>query len=468
MNRRSWNNKKILKTFKDYLVPIFFVVVIFIFILNYIFWGDSTPVETTGDNSSLSLTLSSPQTEAYVEYTWGNKSKIEWDVLLYKSEKLQVASESVKLSEEWVTFHLNRLWELRFNEDKTFTLYSSDLWGDTKKDINIEMRYAKVKAISGSVFSLSQNEVASTIYVVSGTIEVQNLAWASTVLKKWEKLVIMRNNANDKNADLALSKEVIDEYIKNEDWFLKNNWNFYLSQTEESNTQTWTTQTGSTQVSTWWGQQSYITFNNLFDDAEVSADKTDIIGTIVDDRVAIININGKSADVDTANKTFSIKEVSTSARVNDLVYKIYDSSSTLLYKWVMTLHNSKGSGNTTTSWGTPSWLAQVQNYPIASSPLYQILTPKQNPYTTTENVVRIEWNVPARTVKKIIINDFQLQKFTANSTYWQYFANSEFGNLKPGVNIYKIQFYWEADTVVYETNFTIIKEEEQTTPPSAQ
>jgi hypothetical protein len=33
----------------------------------------------------------------------------------------------------------------------------------------------------------------------------------------------MRNNANDKNADLALSKEVIDEYIKNEDWFLKNN-----------------------------------------------------------------------------------------------------------------------------------------------------------------------------------------------------------------------------------------------------
>ncbi|MGE4444109.1 MAG: hypothetical protein AB7E37_03910 [Candidatus Altimarinota bacterium] len=468
MNRRSGNNKKILKTFKDYLVPIFFVVVIFIFILNYIFGGDSTPVETTGDNSSLSLTLSSPQTEAYVEYTGGNKSKIEGDVLLYKSEKLQVASESVKLSEEGVTFHLNRLGELRFNEDKTFTLYSSDLWGDTKKDINIEMRYAKVKAISGSVFSLSQNEVASTIYVVSGTIEVQNLAGASTVLKKGEKLVIMRNNANDKNADLALLKEVIDEYIKNEDWFLKNNGNFYLSQTEESNTQTGTTQTGSTQVSTGGGQQSYITFNNLFDDAEVSADKTDIIGTIVDDRVAIININGKSADVDTANKTFSIKEVSTSARVNDLVYKIYDSSSTLLYKGVMTLHNSKGSGNTTTSGGTPSGLAQVQNYPIASSPLYQILTPKQNPYTTTENVVRIEGNVPARTVKKIVINDFQLQKFTANSTYWQYFANSEFGNLKPGVNIYKIQFYGEADTVVYETNFTIIKEEEQTTPPSAQ
>jgi len=56
---------------------------------------------------------------------------------------------------------------LRFNEDKSFTLYSSDLWASVEKDINIEMRYAKIQAGKGSVFSLSQNEVASTIYVVS-------------------------------------------------------------------------------------------------------------------------------------------------------------------------------------------------------------------------------------------------------------------------------------------------------------
>lgn len=58
-------------------------------------------------------------------------------------------------------------------------------------------------------------------------------------------------------------------------------------------------------------------------------------------------------------------------------------------------------------------------------------------------------------MKKIVINDFQLQKFIANSTYWQYFANSEFGNLKPGVNIYKIQFYWEWDSIVYETTLQL-------------
>ncbi len=471
MNRRVANNKKILKTFKDYLVPIFFVFIIFIFILNFIFWGDESPVVSNGDNSSFSIALSSSQTEAYIEYNGGKKSKIEWEVALYKSEKLQVASESVKLSDDWSEFHLNKLWELRFNEDKSLTLYSSDLWGNTKKDTHIEMRYAKIKASNGSVFSLSQNEVASTVYVVWGNLEVQNLSGASTVLTKGEKIVIMRNNANDKNSDLGLSKESIDDYIKNEDWFLKNNGSFYLAQIETDSSQSGATMTGTMSTgaivsSTALG--TYIAFDTIFDEAEVASEKTNITGTIIDERVATVNINGKNAQIDTQNKTFSLSELNTSARVNDIVYKIYDSNSTLLYKWVFTLHNSKWSGNTTSGTPAQSGLAQVQNYPIATSPLYQIITPKENPYTTTENVVRIEGTIPVRTVSKIIINGFQLQKFVPNSSYWQYFANSEFGNLKPGVNIYKIQFYSEGETIVYETNFTIIKQEEKKAEETSQ
>jgi len=33
----------------------------------------------------------------------------------------------------------------------------------------------------------------------------------------------MRNSAKDENSDLSLSKEQIDDYIKKDDWFLKNN-----------------------------------------------------------------------------------------------------------------------------------------------------------------------------------------------------------------------------------------------------
>ncbi len=459
MSRKLANNKKILKTFKDYLVPIIIVFIILIFLLKYIFGGDNTNITNIPDNNaSLNVTLSSAQTEAYVEYNGWNRTKIDGEVTLYKSEKLKVASESVKISDDSINLHLNRLWELKYNEDGSYTLYSSDLWWEVKKEINIEMKYATVKVNNGWVFSLSQNEVASTVYVLSGTLEVKNSAGNSTILQKGEKLVIMRNNSNDKNADLSLLKESIDDYIKNEDWFLKNNGNFFLSQPEPwlSNTGT-TTSTGNVATPSG-GSQYYITFNTIFDEAEVSSDKTDISWNIVDDRVITVNINGKNADIDAQNKTFILKEANTSARVNDIVYKLYDTNSTLLYKWILTLHNSKWTswGNNSSQWGG---LAQVQNYPIATSPLYQIITPKQNPYTTTENVVRIEGTIPARTVSKIVINDFQLQKFVANSTYWQYFANSEFGNLKPWVNIYKIQFYGTGDSIVYETNFTIIKEE---------
>ena len=103
-------------------------------------------------------------------------------------------------------------------------------------------------------------------------------------------------------------------------------------------------------------------------------------------------------------------------------------------------------------------MAQVENYPITSSPLYQILTPKQNPLTTSDDIVRIEGTVPAGSVEKIIVNDFELKKFPKFGSYWSYFANSDFGNLKEWVNIYKIQYFGSEWKLIYENNFTIIKE----------
>lgn len=454
-NRKNLNNKKIFKWVKDYLVPIVIVFIVIIIVIgNYM---SKTPTNQNDNlsKSFLNISLWSPGAESYVEYTWGKKAKIEWETPLYKSEKIQVVSDNVLLSDDNVKFNLNKLWELKYNEDWSYTLYSSDLWWDVKNTTNIEMRYAKVN-VTNWVFSLSQNEVASTIFVVSWNVEVKNLVWNSTILKKWEKLVIMRNDTNDKNKDLSLSKELIDDYTKNDDWFVKNNWNYYLSQIDLEDTLSWSTNSWSTtnQINQGW----VISFNNLYDEWEVLNDKIEISWNILDDRVNTININWINAEINSQNKTFLIKDINVSNKVNDIVYKIYDSNSSLINKWILTLYNSKW--NTTWSTTNSSWLAKVENYPITTSPLYQIITPKQNPYTTLENVVRIEWTIPARTVSKIVVNDFELQKFVKNSSYWQYFANSEFWNLKPWVNIYKIKFYWEWDNILYETNFTIIKQEE--------
>lgn len=451
MNNRR--NNKILKNFKDYLVPIVIIFIIFVFVLNYIF-SKETEIKTIDNTSFLSLSLNSPDTEAYVFYSWWNKTKIDSNTSLYKSEKIQVVNGSVNIKNDSGEFVLNRLWEFTYNEDGNFTLYSSDLWVKSNSINNFEMRYAKVTWNSWSIFSLSQNEVASTIYVVSGNVEVKNLAWKSTTLSKWEKIVIMRNSAKDENSDLSLSKETIDDYIKKDDWFLKNSWDIYLSNTEINSS--WAL------ISTWNSNTtlnngfSYISFSNIYDESEVNSDTLNIEWNILDEVVSKIEINWVLAEISSQTKTFIVKNIKLNSKINDLVYKIYDNSSRLLNKWVITLHYSKW---TTTETQTTSWLAWVENYPITTSPLYQIISPKQNPYTTTENIVRIEWTVPPRTVEKIIVNDFQLQKFPAYSSYWSYFANSEFGNLKPGINIYKIKYFWSEWKLLYENNFTIIKQE---------
>ena len=118
------------------------------------------------------------------------------------------------------------------------------------------------------------------------------------------------------------------------------------------------------------------------------------------------------------------------------------------------MYYSKGISSTE----TPASLAGVENYSLSKSPLYTIISPKSNPYITTENNVRIEGAVPARTVEKIVINDFQLQKFPKYGTYWYYFANEEFGNLKEGLNIYKIQYFGADNKIIFENTFTIVKE----------
>jgi len=73
------------------------------------------------------------------------------------------------------------------------------------------------------VFNLSQNEVASTIYVLNGSVQVKNTAGVSVMVSKGERLSIVRNDASNKDIDLNSKKDTIDEYIKTDEWYLLNN-----------------------------------------------------------------------------------------------------------------------------------------------------------------------------------------------------------------------------------------------------
>ena len=217
------------KTIKDYIVPIIWLLLIIILIFSF-FSGSSSNDNTSIENQVwIDVTLDSDSSEAYIIYPWDNKKQIEQNIGLYKWEKVIVKNWTVSLEFPSVwTMSLNKIWELKYNENGELFLFSSDLWVNNTSPMDVNMRYWIAKLWENSVVSITQNEMWSTVYLITWFAEVSNISGRSTVLAKWQKITVPRQNATSNDVDLSLLKESIDDYFKSSDWFIKNNGEFYL------------------------------------------------------------------------------------------------------------------------------------------------------------------------------------------------------------------------------------------------
>ena len=176
MNRQRGRNS-LTNTFKDYLVPIVGCFLLII-ILYSIFSGDDTATvnEVSNENRvGYSTVFGDLETEAFIEYETGKKEKIENGSKIFKGEKLLLKSGNASLKIGNTNFNIDKLGEFKINTDGSYSLFSSNTWVTSDSDTLINMRYGKVSSSGKSVFSLSQNEVGSSIYVLQGTVEVSNL-----------------------------------------------------------------------------------------------------------------------------------------------------------------------------------------------------------------------------------------------------------------------------------------------------
>ena len=443
------------KGMKDYMVPIIWLVLIIILIFSVFSWDNNEPTQIDLENKVwLVLNMDSPSTEGYIEYPWNFKKKIEWDISLYKWEKVIVKDGTVSLSLPGLwDLKLDKLWELKYLENGDFNLSSSSLWLNSVLWVDINMTFASVKVGDNTNISFSQNEVWGTVYLINGSAEVTNLAWKSTVLASGQKITISRLDANKDDIDLSLLKENIDDYYKQSDWFIKNNGNSYLNKVvQEENAWTWKIVTTST------SSDNYINITNLSDESNVSSDTIVITWNFIDEEIVKVTVNWKEAIINYELNTIKFEDVSVPNKENDLVFKVYDDSNDLLSKFVYIVYNNWWASQTSSSSKFNVQTFDVDGSEFVFKTIKDWVSKALNwktTYTTYGDFLTIYWEVNAEWIKDVSVNWYTLNSF--NWSTWRYHPSILNNNLSTWTNVYKIEYYSEAWDIVYTNHFTIIK-----------
>ncbi|MDD3144883.1 MAG: hypothetical protein PHV23_02110 [Candidatus Gracilibacteria bacterium] len=462
MTRRRGSNSALQKNIKDYIVPIIGGILV-LFLIFSLFSGNSgSETKTNVENQSgISVKLDSDSSSATLIYPGDYKKELEGDQTLYKGEKVLVKQGTVSLSlDNLVNFKVNRLGELTYLENGDFSITSGEAWLDTSKSINLNMNFASLKIDENSHLSFSQNEVESTIYLISGFVEVSNLVGKNTVLAPGEKITISRADASKKDLDLTLIKENTDQFFLKSDWFILNKGLTYIpvDDTNTDDTGSGTTLTGSIQVGS---SSDLLTFNNLVDESNVSSPLIKISGVYNNSDISSITVNGKSAVLDKTTNTFKFENIDVSNKENDLVFKVYDDSNDIISRFVYTVYYSLGSsGNTTSTSGSTTNGFKVQTFSADGSDFTFTAPTTTNTYTSNENFITIKGKVNAEGIDKVTVNDFELGSF--NGSTWRYHADVEYNNLADGTNVYEVK-YFSAGKLVFTNYFTIIRKGNVTT-----
>lgn len=450
MNRRrsSW----IQKNLKDYIVPIIWWILVIILIFSmFSWWSDTVEKNTNTDieNSMwLEVKLDSDFASATVVYPWDYKKEIESDISLYKWEKVIVKEWSLSIKSTETNFKLNKLGELKYLESWDYALFSGDVWVDTKTSMNLDMRFWKISIWKGSNISVSQNEMGSTVYLISWFAEVSNLVWESTVLASWQKVTVSRSDASNNDLDLSLGKDNLDEYFLRSDWFLVNGGPSLL--VKDDNEEDSEEELVKPQIV--WSNKNLILFNNLLDESNVSSSSITISWNFTDNEITKIVLNWTEAKINTELKTFKFEDIDVSKNENDLVFKVYDDANDILSRFVYTVYYDLAVNNNSNNWSSSAF--KVKTFNVDGWQFTFTWPTSKSTYTTYDTFVTIRWKVLAEGIDQVKVNDYKLNSF--NWSTWRYHADTKFNNLWEGTNVYEIKYYswWK---IVYTNHFTIIK-----------
>jgi len=450
---------------KDYLVPIVGWVIILLLILKLLSWDTVSPEavdqDTWDTNSNLDISFSWTDTKAFISYPGDKQEEITDSIDLYPGETVTVWEGVISLSsQQWTKISLNKIAELKYNNSWNYSFLSSDAWFELGEDTAVAMRYANIEATKGSIFSITQNEAGSSIYMLSWSAKVSNLEWVSTILSSGQKISISRLNASNKDLDIVNEKWDIDSYFKSSDWFLENNWPVILAQVQKDTEENSDSENNDEEI---WGQEGiFISFDSLRDEMNTDKKALDVSWSVNSEDVWAITINNIQAPISQWAQTFILTGIPLTKWVNDIVVKVFTTSQDILEKKVFTVYSSNGetlpqTSNSQTTQTVSSVNSQwVTTYSVDATDFWFTAPSVTGKFSTEFWEVTIRWITTAEWIAKVEVNGFELGSF--NGSTWRYHAFERFETLEEWSNQYKVDYFWESGNIVYTDYYTIVKQ----------
>lgn len=440
------------KNIKDYIVPIIGVLIVLMILIS-LFSGGEENVEVQKENQvGITLNLDSPSTQATIEYSNGDEIEAADQWALMKGESINVSNGSLVLDiPEVGDARVSRLGIVDYNADGSFTHSSWNFWVNTTAPLNVKMKFARVKMGENSHVSMSQNEMASTVYVISGFVEVENLVGKNALILPGEKVSITTINASNQDLDVKAQKEQIDDVFKNDEWYILNRWDYYANLGNQEETEDNQSDNESNVPQTSNNSSRILVFDTIRDEANIDASSISVTGNYVDENVVKITANGQEATLNTQNKSFSFEKISTAKYQNDIVFRAYDDAEDVLEKKLITLYYLAGE-----STGESGWY-NLQNYENVDASQYSFTAPSANTtYTTNVGEVTIQGTVTNPEIAKVLVNGYQLNSYSQEYGTWKYHAFNRFNTLSKWTNVYDVEYLDANDNVVYTNRYNIV------------
>lgn len=418
----------------------------------------------------MTITSTGEQSEVYIYMSGDSKKRIDGTAKMYTTDnKLVVTSWEAEVtfdnntSKVFVDKWAEVKYQWLINGTQTITLENADILVDSNTgDLNIKLKNFSVLSQKDSVIILSQNAIASNIYVLKGTVSVEDYSKKSsnTNVGVGQQLTIMKNDLSSTTLQFINKIEPLSDYIKTTNLFIRHNGDSLLSslslQNESGSDSTFTNASWALVKNT----KAGLIITSPEDESSVDTNEVNIEWRIQNAEITKVTINYKEALIDKEQKSFIYKSFPLVSGDNNIVYKAYDSDGGIITKGILVVYTSQ-------KWGKQdaSKKASVTTYPISDKD-FKIISPTENPFKTTENIIRIEGRVNKGVVKYITVNDFRLTKFPQMGTSWYYFANKDYGTMNDGINLYTIKYYGGNDELLFTNLFTIVKEKKEDIIPA--